>query len=226
MPRGDLPRRDARQAVTARDGRIHGKADGAMPDAVTTPSTEPASAPPAAATSAPVEPKTAPAEAISDDLGESGKAALQKEREARQALARELAEAKSLQQQFADKVKEFEDRDKSETEKLNDQLARLQKQLTDKDAEVAAAKVASLRAEVAADKHVPAGRLHGTTREELEADADAYLAEVAANTANKRPPKAPTPSSGLKSGASPTSDTATDPKARAVAAMRAMRAGA
>lgn len=205
-----------------------------MPDAVpTTPATpEPAPAPTPAtvaaqtAPAAPTEPKTPPAEAISDDLGDAGKAAIQKERAAREDLARQLAESKNLQQQLADKVKEFEDRDKSETEKLNDQLATLKQQIADKDAEIVKAQHTSLRAEVAAAKQVPAGRLHGSTRQELEADADAYLAEVAERAASKRPPKSSTPSGGLKSGASPNGDAPTDPRARAVAALRQLRAGA
>lgn len=204
-----------------------------MPDAVPTTTTpDPAPAPtPAtvAAQTAPAateEPKTPPAEAISDDLGDAGKAAIQKERAARDELARQLAESKNLQQQLADKVKEFEDRDKSETEKLNDQLASLKKQIADKDAEIQKAQHASLRAEVAAAKQVPSGRLHGSTRQELEADADAYLAEVAERAASKRPPKPSTPSSGLKSGAASNGDAPTEPKARAAAALRQMRAGA
>lgn len=198
-----------------------------MPDAVPTTTTpEPAPAPDPAPAPAAAEPKPEPAEAISDELGDAGTAAIRKERDARKELERKLTEAEQLKDALAAKVQEFEDAKKSETEKLNDQLARLQKQLDAKDAEVAAATLASLRAEVAAAKHVPAGRLHGTTKEELEADADAYLAEVAANTATKRPPKAPTPSGGLKSGASQTSDTSADPKDRAAAALRAMRAGA
>lgn len=197
-----------------------------MPEAETTTTSTPAEpAAPAPAPAAP-EAKTPPEEAISDGLGDAGKAALQKERAARAELERKLSEAEQLKTALAQKVQEFEDAKKSETEKLNDQLARLQKQLADKDAEVATAKVASMRAEVAAAKGVPAGRLHGKTREELEADAEAYLAEVAERPATKRPPKPPAPSGGLKSGASPTSDASADPKARAAAGLRALRAGA
>lgn len=201
-----------------------------MPDAPTTETTttEPAPAPAPATTapeSKPGETNPAPAEAISEELGEAGKAALQKERAARAVLERKLTEAEQLKTELAAKVQEFEDAKKSETEKLNDQLARLQQQIADKDAEVAAAKVASLRAEVAAEKKVPAKRLHGSTREELEADADAYLAEVAEQTASKRPTKPATPATGLKSGASADGDASTNPRARAAAALRQMRQG-
>lgn len=205
-----------------------------MPDAVTTtPTTDPASTPTPADVAAKTAPpaaaettKTPHAEAISDELGDAGKAAIQKERAAREELARQLAESKALQQQLADQVQEFEDAKKSETEKLNDQLAALKKQIELKDTEITKAKHASMRAEVAAAKGVPANRLHGATREELEADAEAYLAEVAAHQATKRPPKPPVPTSGLKSGASSNGDTPTNPKARAAAALRQMRPGA
>ncbi|MET8648417.1 hypothetical protein [Nocardia aurea] len=203
-----------------------------MPDAVTTP-VEPESAPtPAAAAVAPatpnavVEPKTSAPEATSDDVGDAGKAAIQKERELRADLARQLAEAKGLREQAEAKVKEFEDRDKTDQQRLTDEVETLRKSLADKDAEITKAQHASLRAEVAADKRVPASRLHGNTREELEADADAYLAEVAeaaARDTKKTPTKPPTPSTGLKSGASTTGDQSTDPKERAANALRSMR---
>lgn len=161
------------------------------------------------------------------DLGEAGKKAIQRERDARADLERKLAEVERLKGDLAAKVKEFEDRDKSEQQELTDQLAELQKQVEAKDAEIAKATLASLRAEVAATKGVPANRLQGTTKEELEADADQYLAEVAAREsgASKRnPPK--TPTANLKSGASSSDNNGPSDKAKAARALRQLRAGA
>lgn len=205
-----------------------------MPDAVTTtPAPDPAPVPTPAevaaktAPTAPVEPETPAAEAISDDLGDAGKAALQKERAARDDLTRQLAESKNLQQQLADKVREFEDRDKSEQQKLADQVATLQKQIADKDLEVAQAQHASLRAAVAAEEGVPISGLTGATKEELVASAKELIAwrdAAAAASAVKRPPKSPAPA-GLKSGASSTGDTPTDKKERAAMALRQLASG-
>lgn len=171
-----------------------------------------------------VEPKTPPAEAISGDVGEAGKAAIQKERDASRDLARQLAESKSLQQQLADKVKEFEDRDKTDQQRLADEVAALKQQVADKDSEISKAQHASVRAEVAAAKGVPTSSLFGATKEELEASADELIAWRDANT--KRTPKPPAPTSGLKSGASASGDGPTDPKEKAAAALRVMRGGA
>jgi predicted PilT family ATPase len=70
-----------------------------------------------------------------------------------------------------DKLKEFEDKDKTEAQRLIDRA---------EAAERVAASSASqlLRYEVAAAKGLPikyAGRLQGSTKEELEADADALI---------------------------------------------------
>ncbi|WP_280246162.1 hypothetical protein [Nocardia abscessus] len=126
----------------------------------------------------------------------------------------------------ATRLKDIENANKSEQQKLADQVAELTKALADKDAEVEKATLASLKASVAAAKRVPASRLHGITKEELEADADAYLAEVAEVAAardagTKRKP----PAAGLKSGASSSGDTSANPQERAAAALRALRRG-
>lgn len=197
-----------------------------MPDADVQNGTTPSeSAPaPAPATEAAAAPKPAPTEAISGDVGDAGKAAIQKERDARKELERKLTEAQQLKDSLAAKVQEFEDAKKSETEKLNDQLTRLQKQLADKDAEITKAQQTSLRAAVAAEKGVPMGSLSGITHEELLASADELIAWRDAN-APKRTPKPPAPSGGLKSGASASGDRPGDPKERAHAALRAHLGG-
>lgn len=202
-----------------------------MPDAVETQTTtsESASAPAhaseaaPAAGSAPAEPKTPSNDATSEEIGEAGKAAIQKERAARQDLERKLAEAQQLQDELKQKVHEFEDRDKTDQQRLTDQVAALEKRLADKETEIAKAQQASLRAAVAAEKGVPIGSLTGTTKEELEQSADDLIAWREAS-APKRPPKPPTPAAGLTSGASGTGDLPTDPKERAAYAVRKMRA--
>lgn len=177
---------------------------------------------PEATESTETQSETAAPEANSEELGATGKAAIQKEREARKETARKLAETEQQRQALADKIQEFEDRDKSETQKLANQLTALQKQLADKDTEIANARTASMRSEVAADKGVPASSLSGTTKEELEASADELIAWREAHSPKR---KAPTGSSGLKSGASGSGDQSADPKERAAAALRDMRKG-
>lgn len=208
-------------------GLFQERRDGAMPEAVTTTPTEPETAPtPAAAqpASAAVESKPEPDEAISDAVGDAGKDAIRKEREARRDLEKKLAESEKLHADLTAKVRQFEDRDKSEHQKLADQVADLQKQVADKEAEVTKAQQQSLRSAVAAEKGVPVTGLTGTTEEELHASADELIAWRDAAAAAKRPPKPPAPTSGLKSGASSTGDHPADPKERAAAALRQLRA--
>ncbi|MEU2106490.1 DUF4355 domain-containing protein [Nocardia sp. NPDC019255] len=145
-------------------------------------------------------------------------------------LAKRLAQQK--REHFADyddlksaaaELQKIKDANKSESQKLADQLAGLQQQLAERDAQLSSLALEKLRAEVAADKGVPAGRLRGSTKEELEADADAYLTEIASReTATKRKPPAPT---GLKSGASSSGSTAANPQEAAAAALRLLRRG-
>lgn len=71
----------------------------------------------------------------------------------------------------AARLKELEDRDKTETQKLTEERDGLKGNLT-------AAETKALRFEVALDKGVPkslAVRLQGSTREEMEADADELM---------------------------------------------------
>jgi hypothetical protein len=71
----------------------------------------------------------------------------------------------------AAELDQLKDANKTETQRLSDQLTQFQK-------ENDALKLTQLRAEVAAEKGIPAKiarRLTGTTREELEADADELL---------------------------------------------------
>lgn len=116
----------------------------------------------------------APAEEVegatpdAEDLGEGGKSAIQKERElARAADARAKAEA-ARANELAAKVKEFEDRDKTVEQKRAEELEATRKELAELT-------LARDRAEVAAERGVPANLLSGTTREEMDASATALL---------------------------------------------------
>lgn len=93
-------------------------------------------------------------------------------------IAKANKEAQSLRQRLkeleplAAKAKELEDADKSETEKLTERLTAAEKRATE-------AEQTLLRLQVAAEKGLTpaqAKRLIGSTREELEEDADDLLA--------------------------------------------------
>jgi len=119
-----------------------------------------------------VEPPAEPeAEGAKPDepLGEAGLAALKSEREARKAAEKAATEA-------AARIKEYEDRDKTDAQKAAERLAEIER-------ENAELKTAKLRAEVAEAKSdpakgivIPASLLAGSTKEELEAWADALIA--------------------------------------------------
>lgn len=125
----------------------------------------------------------------------------------------------------AERLKTIEDAQKSEQQKASDKIAELTKQLEQVAAEAEKANLKALKSDVARTKGVPANRLHGKTQEELEADADAYLAEVETRegAAKRNPPK--TPAANLKSGASSTSNNGLSDKARAAKALQQMRTG-
>ncbi len=113
--------------------------------------------------------------------------------EVERALRKANKEAETLRL----KLKEFEDRDKTEAQRLADRAS---------EAETAAAKATAklLRYEVAADKKLPAGwaqRLQGSTKEELEADAEKLLAELGAQQQRQ----APNYDGGVRQTARPTS---------------------
>jgi len=99
-----------------------------------------------------------------DELGEAGQRALARERAARK-------EAERLARQLQAKVKEFEDRGKSDLDKANERATEAEKRAEKAEADV-------LRYEVAIAKGLTlkqAKRLVGSTKEELEADADDIL---------------------------------------------------
>ncbi len=123
-----------------------------------------------------------------DELGDAGKKALDQERKARR-------EAEKANADLVKRLKEFEDADKSELEKATNAAAEAAKRAEE-------AELKALRLEVAGDKGLTpsqARRLVGTTKEELEADADQLLEDFAANAkpAPKVPPR-PKPTGGSK----------------------------
>lgn len=125
-------------------------------------------------------------------LGANGLKALEAERAANKASKKQIAELQA-------KLKEYEDANKTEAEKTAERLTALEK-------DNAASRSRAERLEVALDKGLPkalAARLQGSTREELEADADELLKLVG----EQKPasPK-PDPSQGHGgAGAKPTS---------------------
>jgi hypothetical protein len=125
------------------------------------------------------------------DLGDTGKKALDAERKARRDAERQLKE-------MADQLKTLQDKDKSDSERLSEKVTQLEKDL-------ATATARADRFEVALDKGLDmtrAKRLTGTTREELEADAD----ELQSWTAGKPDPAPSKPTTDLRGGGDPTEE--------------------
>ncbi|NUS53833.1 MAG: hypothetical protein HOV66_03070 [Streptomycetaceae bacterium] len=132
---------------------------------------------------APPEPPADP-KPETDELGDAGKKALAAERDARKAAEKELAKYRKAEQDRAEA-------DKTEAEKR----AAAEQRAVD-------AELRATRLEVAHDKGLTpaqAKRLVGTTREELEADADEILRDfpVAPAAPAKKTP-APDPTQGAK----------------------------
>lgn len=132
---------------------------------------------------APVDPPAdPPADPDADKLGDPGKAALATERAARKAAEKELAAFRKAEQ-------DRKDADKSADEKR-----------TAAEARADAAELKATRLEVAAEKGLTpaqAKRLIGSTREELEADADDIIATFPAAPTKPTVP-VPDPSQGPK----------------------------
>lgn len=127
------------------------------------------------------------------DLGDAGKKALDEERKARR-------DAEKQTKDLLAKLKEFEDRDKSESEKLADKVAAAEKRADEAEAR-------ALRMEVATAKGLNAAqakRLVGSTKEDLEADADEILEAFPAKD-GATPPPTRKPAADLKGGSDPTS---------------------
>jgi hypothetical protein len=107
-------------------------------------------------------------------LGEGGQKALAAERKARAAAEKTASSAAKERDRLAARLQELEDRDKSEAQKLAERAQTA-------ETEAAKARTQLLRFEVASDKKLPASwanRLQGSTKEELEADAEALLKDL------------------------------------------------
>lgn len=133
-----------------------------------------------------------------------------------QATKDELTKAKG-------RVKDFEDATKSEQERLTERASELEKNLTTAEANAA-------RFEIALEKGLTksqAKRLVGSTREELEADAEELLADLGISDEepdedDDKPTPARRPRERLRSGAAPDAEPEeTDPAKLAEAVQRA-----
>lgn len=138
------------------------------------------------------------------DLGDGGKKALDEERKARRDAEKVAADLKAQLQKLTDA-------DKSETEKLADRVAAAEKRAEEAEARV-------IRAEVAHAKRLTpaqAKRLSGSTREELEADADELIETfgVAGDKAGDdgdKPNPSGRPKEDLRGGGDPTQPASPD----------------
>jgi hypothetical protein len=120
------------------------------------------------------------------ELGDAGKKALQEER-------RKAKEAAKERDALAARLKEYEDREKTEQQRLAEAQQAAERR-------AAEAELRATRLEVAAAKGLTAAqakRLVGTTREELEADADEILRDFPTAAAPPKAPKAD-PSQGAR----------------------------
>lgn len=179
MTRTHLPVH-ARTGLTAiglrRDGRPIWPVMGG--DGTTEPPTPPT--PPA---DPPAEPPPA------DDLGDGGKKALAAERARAKAAEAELARYKKAEQDKADA-------DKTELQKAADARAAAEER-------AAQAEQRALRLEVAHEKGLTpaqAKRLVGSSKEELEADADEILRDFPAKSTTAPPKPKPDPGQGARPG--------------------------
>jgi alanyl-tRNA synthetase len=108
---------------------------------------------------------------VTAGLGEGGQKALAAERK-RAATAERTAKASQKQiDDLSRQLQEFQDRDKTDAQKLTEAKTAAEKTAADAQARL-------MRYEVAAAKKLPAewaARLQGSTKEDLEADADALM---------------------------------------------------
>jgi hypothetical protein len=118
-------------------------------------------------------------------LGESGQAALDKERGARRDAERQAAE-------YRRRIADLEDAGKSDVERLASQLKRIEieadahrKRVAELEGEISKRDLDALKAQVAAEAGLPASaahRLQGSDARSLKRDAEALAAELQAGT--------------------------------------------
>lgn len=119
-------------------------------------------------------------------------------------VVKALNKANKEAEQARLKVKEFEDRDKTEAERTSEKLQTLEKDLTTAQAD-------AVRFEIALDKGLTksqAKRLVGSTREELEADAEELVADLGLDEQDETS-SSNRPKEKLKPGASNEDDDST-----------------
>jgi len=150
-----------------------------------------------------------------DDLGDAGKKALDAERKARREAENAL---KAAEKELAD-LKADSDSTKSEMDKVLSKIDGLEKRAADAERK-------ALVAEVSQAKKLPAaiaGRLTGSTKEELEADADELIEALGLGEKDEekdptspgaKPSPLTTPREKMRSGASNPEDEPeeTDPR--------------
>lgn len=78
----------------------------------------------------------------------------------------------------ASELDELRDSEKSELERKDAEISSLRSKVEELESATARAEHEVLVAQVASEKGVPAHRIKGETREELEKDADAFLEEI------------------------------------------------
>lgn len=108
-----------------------------------------------------------------DELGEGGKKALTAEREARKAAEKAHADAQA-------RIKELEDSTKSDEDKRNERFQQLEQSDREKDQQIIERDGVIERYRIAAKKGLDleaAERLRGKTTEEIEKDADTWIAK-------------------------------------------------
>ncbi|MEU6661253.1 hypothetical protein [Streptomyces sp. NPDC046821] len=116
-------------------------------------------------------------------LGDGGQKALAAERKARTAAEKTARASQKQAEDMAKKLKEYEDAQKSDLDKLTERATSAETSAADATAKL-------LRYEVAAAKKLPAewaARLQGSSKEDLEADADSLLEALGAQQQRNTP---------------------------------------
>lgn len=125
---------------------------------------------------------------------------------AKRAIAAERSAAKQARQDLAaaqDRIKELEDAGKSEEQRREDASKALQSENSSLKSTVEQRDALLLRYDVAAAKGLDldaAKRLQGTTREDLEADADAWIDRWGQGTPGAQQQRGQDPGQGARSG--------------------------
>lgn len=116
-----------------------------------------------------------------EELREAGKRALDEERRARRDATKTAKAEKERADALAAKLAEYERAQMTDQERIAAERDDLRKQLEERDAQLRARELELVRREVAEEKGIPARmarRLAGSTREEIEADADLFLKDM------------------------------------------------